>query len=205
MTFINLSSLSRRRTLLKSVTAALAAVVLTACGPDKPQFKSIDITGADYAKDFSLSDHNGVQRGLKDFKGKVVVIFFGFTQCPDVCPTALAELADVKRKLGGQGDRLQGIFITVDPERDTEDVLKAYMANFDPSFVALRPTMAQLPEVAKAFKIYYKKSEGKTAGSYTMDHSAGSYVFDPEGRVRLYTRYGSGAEALAADIALLLK
>ena len=205
MTFINLSSLSRRRTLLKSVTAALAAVVLTACGPDKPQFKSIDITGADYAKDFSLSDHNGVQRGLNDFKGKVVVIFFGFTQCPDVFPTALAELADVKRKLGGQGDRLQGIFITVDPERDTEDVLKAYMANFDPSFVALRPTMAQLPEVAKAFKIYYKKSEGKTAGSYTMDHSAGSYVFDPEGRVRLYTRYGSGAEALATDIALLLK
>ena len=205
MTFIHLSTSSHRRTLLKSATAALTAALLTACGPDKPQFKSIDITGADYANGFSLSDHNGVQRDLKDFKGKVVVVFFGFTQCPDVCPTALAELAEVKRKLGGQGDRLQGIFITVDPERDTEEVLKAYMANFDPSFVALRPTMAQLPEVAKAFKIYYKKSEGKTAGSYTMDHSAGSYVFDPEGRVRLYTRYGSGAEALAADIALLLK
>ena len=205
MTFIHLSTSSHRRTLLKSVTAALTAALLTACGPDKPQFKSIDITGADYANGFSLSDHNGVQRDLKDFKGKVVVVFFGFTQCPDVCPTALAELAEVKRKLGGQGDRLQGIFITVDPERDTEEVLKAYMANFDPSFVALRPTMAQLPEVAKAFKIYYKKSDGKTAGSYTMDHSAGSYVFDPEGRVRLYTRYGSGAEALAADVALLLK
>ncbi len=205
MTFIHLSTSSHRRTLLKSATAALTAALLTACGPDKPQFKSIDITGADYANGFSLSDHNGVQRDLKDFKGKVVVVFFGFTQCPDVCPTALAELAEVKRKLGGQGDRLQGIFITVDPERDTEEVLKAYMANFDPSFVALRPTMAQLPEVAKAFKIYYKKSDGKTAGSYTMDHSAGSYVFDPEGRVRLYTRYGSGAEALAADVALLLK
>ncbi len=205
MTLINLSTLSRRRTLLKSVTAALAAAALSACGPEKLQFKSIDITGADYANGFSLSDHNGVQRSLQDFKGKVVVVFFGFTQCPDVCPTALAELAEVKRKLGGQGDRLQGIFITVDPERDTEEVLKAYMANFDPSFVALRPTMAQLPEVAKAFKIYYKKSEGKTAGSYTMDHSAGSYVFDPEGRVRLYTRYGSGVEGLTSDVALLLK
>lgn len=205
MTLIHLSTLSRRRTLLKSVTAVLAAAALSACGPDKLQFKSIDITGADYANGFSLTDHNGVQRSLKDFKGKVVVVFFGFTQCPDVCPTALTELAEVKRKLGSQGDRLQGIFITVDPERDTEEVLKAYMANFDPSFVALRPSMAQLPEVAKAFKIYYKKSEGKTAGSYTMDHSAGSYVFDPEGRVRLYTRYASGAEALASDVALLLK
>jgi protein SCO1/2 len=146
-----------------------------------------------------------VQRSLKDFKGKVVVVFFGFTQCPDVCPTALAELADVKRRLGSQGDRLQGIFISVDPERDTEAVLKAYMANFDPSFIALRPTMVQLPEVAKSFKIYYKKNEGKNAGSYTMDHSAGSYVFDPEGRARLYTRYGSGAEALASDVALLLR
>ena len=205
MTLINLSTLSRRRTLLKSVTAALAAAALSACGPEKLQFKSIDITGADYANGFSLVDHNGVQRSLQDFKGKVVVVFFGFTQCPDVCPTALTELAEVKRKLGSQGDRLQGIFITIDPERDTEEVLKAYMANFDPSFVALRPTMAQLPDVAKAFKIYYKKSEGKTAGSYTMDHSAGSYVFDPEGRVRLYTRYGSGVDALASDVALLLK
>jgi protein SCO1/2 len=205
MTIINLATLSRRRTLLKSVTAVLAAATLSACGPEKPQFKSIDITGADYAKDFNLTDHNGLPRSLKDFKGKVVIVFFGFTQCPDVCPTALTELAEVKRKLGSQGDRLQGIFITVDPERDTEEVLKAYMANFDPSFLALRPTMTQLPEVAKAFKIYYKKSEGKTAGSYTMDHSAGSYVFDPEGHVRLYTRYGSGAEALASDVALLLK
>jgi protein SCO1/2 len=196
---------SRRRTLLKSVTAVLAAAALSACGPEKLQFKSIDITGANYANDFSLKDHNGVQRSLNDFKGKVVVVFFGFTQCPDVCPTALAELADVKRRLGSQGDRLQGIFISVDPERDTEAVLKAYMANFDPSFIALRPTMVQLPEVAKSFKIYYKKNEGKNAGSYTMDHSAGSYVFDPEGRARLYTRYGSGAEALASDVALLLK
>lgn len=202
---MNLSTVSRRRTLLISVTAVLAAAALSACSPDKPQFKSIDITGADYAKGFSLTDHDGVQRSLQDFKGKVVVVFFGFTQCPDICPTALTEMAEVKRKLGSQGDRLQGIFITVDPERDTEEVLKAYMANFDPSFVALRPTMAQLPEVAKAFKIYYKKSEGQTATSYTMDHSAGSYVFDPAGNVRLYARSGSGSESLASDVALLLK
>ena len=117
----------------------------------------------------------------------------------------MTEMAEVKRKLGSQGDRLQGIFITVDPERDTEEVLKAYMANFDPSFIALRPTMAQLPEVAKSFKIYYKKSEGQTATSYTMDHSAGSYVFDPVGNVRLYARSGSGSESLASDVALLLK
>ena len=205
MTLTNVATSSRRRTLLKTATAMLAVAALSACSPDKPQFKNIDVTGADYAKGFSLADHNGVQRSLQDFKGKVVVVFFGFTQCPDVCPTALTEMAEVKRKLGSQGDRLQGVFITVDPERDTEEVLKAYMANFDPSFVALRPTLANLPEVAKAFKIHYKKSEGNTPGSYTMDHSAGSYVFDPEGRVRLYTRYGTGAEALASDVALLLK
>lgn len=202
---MNISTVSRRRTLLICVTTVLAAAALSACSPDKPQFKSIDITGADYAKGFSLTAHDGVQRSLQDFKGKVVVVFFGFTQCPDICPTALTEMAEVKRKLGSQGDRLQGIFITVDPERDTEEVLKAYMANFDPSFVALRPTMAQLPEVAKSFKIYYKKSEGQTSTSYTMDHSAGSYVFDPAGNVRLYARSGSGSEALASDVALLLK
>jgi protein SCO1/2 len=205
MTPLNLTTVSRRRTLLISVTAALSAAALSACSPDKPQFKSIDVTGADYAKGFSLTDHDGVQRSLQDFKGKVVVVFFGFTQCPVVCPTALAELAEVKRKLGSQGDRLQGIFITLDPERDTEEVLKAYMANFDPSFIALRPTMAQLPEAAKSFRIFYKKSEGQTATSYSMDHSAISYVFDPEGRVRLIARPGSGTDALAADVALLLK
>jgi protein SCO1/2 len=205
MSVIHMSSLSQRRFILKAVAAGLASAALSACSPDKPQFKSIDITGADYASGFSLKDHNSFPRSLPDFKGKVVVVFFGFTQCPDVCPTAMTELAEVKRKLGSQGARLQGIFITVDPERDTEEVLKAYMANFDPGFLALRPTLAQLPELAKTFKIYYKKNESKTAGSYTMDHSAGSYVFDPAGRVRLYTRYGSGVEGLAADIALLLK
>ena len=188
-----------------AVALALSAGILAACSPDKPQFKSVDLTGADYASGFSLSDQNGQTRTLKDFAGKIVVVFFGFTQCPDVCPTTMAELAQVKKLLGADGDKLQAVFITVDPERDTPALLKAYMGNFDPSFVALRPSMAQLPEVAKDFKVFYKKAEGKTPGSYSMDHSAGSYIFDAKGRIRLYTRYGSGTENLVSDIRLLLK
>ena len=194
-----------RRQAIRACAATLVACLLAACNPDAQKFKSIDITGADYAKGFALADHNGAQRTLADFKGKVVVVFFGFTQCPDVCPTALADLAEVKRLLGPQGDKLQGLFVSVDPERDTPEVLKAYMTNFDPGFLALRPTAEQLPEVAKAFKIFYKKVEGPTPTSYTMEHSAGSYVFDPQGRVRLYTRQAVGAQGLAEDIALLLK
>ena len=196
---------SVRRQTLRALAATLVAGLLAACSPEALKFKSIDITGADYVKGFALPDHNGVQRSLADFKGKAVVVFFGFTQCPDVCPTALADLAEVKRLLGPQGDKLQGIFVSVDPERDTPEVLKAYMTNFDPSFLALRPSMDQLPEVAKGFKVFYKKVEGPTLTSYTIEHSAGSYVFDPQGRVRLYTRQAVGAQGLAEDIALLLK
>ena len=196
---------SVRRQTLRALAATLVAGLLAACSPEALKFKSIDITGADYVKGFALADHNGVQRSLADFKGKAVVVFFGFTQCPDVCPTALADLAEVKRLLGPQGDKLQGIFVSVDPERDTPEVLKAYMANFDPGFLALRPSMDQLPEVAKGFKVFYKKVEGPTPTSYTIEHSAGSYVFDPQGRVRLYTRQAVGAQGLAEDIALLLK
>ncbi len=179
--------------------------LFVACSESKPQFRAVDITGADYAQDFALPDHNGTPRSLKDFAGKVVVVFFGFTQCPDVCPTSMAELAEAKKLLGADAARLQGLFVTVDPERDTAAVLKAYMGNFDPTFLALRPTPEQLPAVAKAFKVFYKKVDGKTPTSYTMEHSAGSYVYDTQGRVRLYTRYGSGAAALAADLQLLLK
>jgi len=196
---------SVRRQALIALAVTLVAGLLAACSPQALKFKSVDITGADYVKGFALADHNGVQRSLADFKGKAVVVFFGFTQCPDVCPTALADLAEVKRLLGPQGDKLQGIFVSVDPERDTPEVLKAYMANFDPGFLALRPSMDQLPEVAKAFKVFYKKVDGPTPTSYTLEHSAGSYVFDPQGRVRLYTRQAVGAQGLADDIALLLK
>lgn len=164
----------------------------------------MDVTGADYARDLPLTDHNGQARSLKDFAGKVVVVFFGFTQCPDVCPTSMQELAEVKKALGKDGERLQGIFVTVDPDRDTPEVLKAYMANFDPTFLALRGTPEQLAAVAKDFKIYYKKVEGKTPTSYSMDHSAGSYIYDPAGRLRIYSRYGSGAQALTEDVRALL-
>jgi protein SCO1/2 len=197
-----------RRIVLRHVARATVlgglAGALAACTPSKPQFASIDVTGADYAKDFALTDHNGQLRSLKDFQGKAVVMFFGFTQCPDVCPTAMAELAEVRKLLGKDGERVQALFVTVDPERDTPELLKAYMANFDPSFLALRASPEQLAAMAKDFKLFYKKVEGKTPSSYTMDHTAASYVYDPQGRLRLYTRPGTGAQALASDIRKLL-
>lgn len=193
-----------RRTALLSVLSTLG-LAAAGCMESKPQFKGVDLTGADYARDIQLPDHDGKPRSLKDFQGKATVVFFGYTQCPDVCPTTLAELAEAKKLLGADGDKVQGVFVTVDPERDTPEVLKAYMANFDPSFVALRGTPEQVAAVAKDFKLYYKKVEGKTAATYTMDHGAASYVYDPQGRLRLYTRYGSGAQAMADDIRLLLK
>jgi protein SCO1/2 len=188
------------------VLLASGAGMLAGCSGDKPKFSAIDITGADYAKDFQLTDHNGQPRSLQDFRGKVVVMFFGYTQCPDVCPTSMTELVEVKKLLGPDGDKLQGLFVTVDPARDTPEMLKAYMANFDPSFLALyADSPEKLAAVAKDYKVYYKKVEGKTPTSYTMDHSAGSYIYDTDGRLRLYTRYGSGAPAMASDIKLLLQ
>ena len=184
---------------------ALTVLALAACSPEKPKFNSIDVTGADYAKGFTLTDHNGQSRSLSDFKGKAVVLFFGYTQCPDVCPTSMAELAEIKRLLASDGDKLQGVFVTVDPARDTTELLKAYMTNFDPSFVAFTPTPEQLSVVAKDYKIYYKRVEGQTPTSYSMDHSAGSYVYDTQGHLRLYSRYGMGAKLLAQDIQTLLK
>lgn len=195
----------QRRSVLHGAGATLLAGALAACGKEKLPFKSIDITGADYAKDFQLTDHLGQPRKLADFRGKIVVVFFGFTQCPDVCPSTLMELAEVKRQLGADGDKVQGIFITVDPERDTPEVLKAYMALFDPGFLALRGTPAQLEATARDFKVYYKKVEGKTPTSYTMEHSAASFVYDTQGRLRLYVRPGSGPQVLVDDLRLLLK
>ena len=182
----------------------VGAALLAACSEKKLVFNSIDISGGEMGQDFAISDHNGQLRKLADFTGKVVVVFFGYTQCPDVCPTTMTELVEVKRLLGKDGERLQPLFITVDPQRDTPELLKAYLANFDPTFLALCPTPAQLAEVAASFKVYYKKVGDDKSLSYTMDHSAGSYVFDPKGRVRLFVRYGLGAQPLAADITQLL-
>ena len=181
--------------------------VLTACKQQaaKPSFNAIDLTGSkEYGQNFSMLDHNGQRRTMADFKGKVTLLFFGYTQCPDVCPTTLSDLAAVKQKLGPKGEKLQVLFVSVDPARDTADMLKSYMANFDPSFLALRGSDAELAQMAKDFKIYYKKVDGQTPASYTMDHTAGDYLFDPEGRLRLYSRYGTPVDALAKDIELLI-
>ena len=199
----------KKRNALKFIASSIlltgAVGIISACSEKKQNFSAIDITGADYARDFALTDHNGQPRSIKDFAGKVVVLFFGYTQCPDVCPTTMAELAEVKKLLGKDGERLQGLFVTVDPQRDTPEVLKAYMGNFDPTFLALYGTPEKLEALAKEYKMYFKKAEGKTPTSYTMDHSAGSYVYDTQGKLRLYTRYGTGAAPLAADIRLLLE
>jgi protein SCO1 len=195
-----------RRALLIAGGAAIAASGLAFWLPEpKREFKSIDITGADYARHFSLPDQTGKLRGLRDFRGRVVAVFFGFTQCPDVCPTTLNEMTGVQQLLGSDGDKLQVIFITVDPQRDTPDVLQAYMRNFDPRHLALVPNEQQLAEVTKEFKIHYKRIEGKSPTAYSMEHSAVTYVFDTRGRVRLYARYGLEPEALAADVRRLLK
>lgn len=184
--------------------AGLFGLSLSGCTESKPTFNAVDLTGAEYARDFKLTDMNGQVRTLGDFKGKVVVVFFGYAQCPDVCPTTMTEMAQVKQKLGKDGDKLQVVFITVDPERDTPEIMKAYMGAFDPAFVALIPTPEQLAAVAKDFKVYYKKVDGKTPTSYSMDHSAAQYIYDPQGRLRLYARYGAGVDPMVADIQALL-
>jgi protein SCO1/2 len=191
---------------LAGMSAVSAACVgLAACSDPKPSFNAVDMTGADYAKGFVLKDADGKERTLADFKGKVVVLFFGYAQCPDVCPTTMTEMAQVKQQLGKDGDKLQVLFVTVDPERDTPEVMKAYMGAFDPAFVALIPTQEQLAAMAKDYKAYYKKVDGKTPTSYSMDHSAASYIYDTQGRLRLYARYGAGVAPMVADVQALIK
>lgn len=197
------------RRLILAALAAVPAALLAACdrpggGVARPSFKGVDITGADYAKELNLTDADGKPRTLADFKGKVTVIFFGFTQCPDVCPTTLAELAAARKLLGADGAKVQGVFVTIDPARDTAVVLKAYVGSFGDDFVALRGSDDEIKAAAKQFKVFFAKVPGKSEGSYTMDHTAGSYVMDKAGRVRLFTRYGVGPEALAADLKILL-
>lgn len=182
----------------------LAALALAGCSASGPSFRNTDITGADYGKDFTLTDHTGKTRTLGDFRGKVVVMFFGYTRCPDVCPTTLAELKAVKDQLGEEAGKLQVLFVTVDPERDTPRLLAEYVPAFDPSFLGLYGDSAATAKVAKDFRVFYQKVPGKTPDGYTVDHTAGSYVFDPQGRLRLFVRYGNAAN-LVADIQTLLR
>ena len=197
--------LPRRPLLLAACALALGVGACDQLGvsASKPAFKGVDITGAEYARNLSLPDQNGQPRTLADFKGKVIVVFFGYTQCPDVCPTTMVELAQVRKALGKDGDRVQGLFVSIDPERDTPEILKAYMASFDPSFIALRGSVEQAQAAAKEFKVFVAKVPGKLEGSYTIDHTAGSYLFDASGKVRLFERYSAGVEALTADIKAL--
>jgi protein SCO1/2 len=193
------------RTLWLALLTSLS--ILSGCKPTTdtavPAFRGLDITGVNYGKDFRLTDADGRERSLADFKGQAVMLYFGFVQCPDVCPTALARAVETRRLLGAAGQRLQVIFVTLDPERDSAEVLKSYMAAFDPSFIALYGDALRTRETADHFKVYYKKVP--TGQSYTLDHSAVSYVFDPAGQLRVVLRHEQTAQDYAHDIALLLK
>jgi protein SCO1/2 len=190
-----------------SVLALAAAFGLSACdklASKPPSFQNTDVTGLPYASGFSMTDHTGKARTLADFKGKVVVVFFGFTQCPDVCPTTMAEMATVMKELGPKAEQVQVLFVTVDPERDTRELLAQYVPAFDKRFLGLYGDAAQTAAMAKEFKVFYAKVPGKTPGSYSMDHTAGSYVFDKEGKVRLFLRHGQGAGPIVHDLRQLL-
>jgi protein SCO1/2 len=191
---------ARRRFVLVAAAMPLAGCDRLLGKASAPAFHFPDITGAEFARHLDLPDADGRMRSLADWKGKIVVVFFGYTQCPDFCPTTLAELAQIKKSLGTVGDRIEVVFVTVDPERDTPEVLKAYVANFGPGFVGLRGSPEQTAAVAREFKVFFAKVPGKTPGSYSMDHSAASFVFDTNGQVRLYVPYGGDSKAFAADL-----
>lgn len=192
------------------LTAALIAAALFVASCDRSPtlpaepFQATDITGADFGADFHLTDHTGKPRSMADFKGKVVALFFGYTHCPDACPTTMTELKVALGKLGPQAQDVQVLFVTVDPARDTPDVLSKYVPAFNPTFLGLSGTAAQLAEAQKAFKIVAQKVSGE-GGGYTVDHSAGTYLFDRHGRLRLFVSYGAGAKVMEHDIRLLLQ
>ena len=189
----------------RGLAAAVLVLALAACSPDGPKFKASDVSGASFGRDFALSDPSGRARSLADFRGKAVVVFFGYTQCPDVCPTTLATLAETMKLLGPDADRVQVVFITVDPERDTPALLSEYVPAFDKRFVGLSGDAAATERVAKEFKVIYQKQPGPTPGTYTVDHSAGVFLFDPQGRLRVYASHGQGPEVFAHDLRELLR
>lgn len=188
-----------------SAAVASAALALAACQPaPTPEFLATDITGAEFARDFSLVDHNGQTRTLADFRGKVVAIFFGYTHCPDVCPTTLSDFAAALRQLGPEAERVQVIFVTVDPARDTPELLRQFVPAFNPGFLGMYTDPETLRQLAKEFKVVYQKTAVKAADDYLIDHSAGTYVYDPQGNLRLLMPYGTRPDAIAQDLKTLL-
>ena len=186
--------------------AAAGALALSGCERMAPphRFNAIDLTGAKYAQGFDLPDFDGKPRTLADFKGKATVVFFGYTQCPDACPTTMAELSGILKTLGPDASKVQVVFITVDPSRDTPALLKSYVTNFRPDFIALRGDEAQTQQIIKDFKLIVQKVPGKTPDSYTIDHTAGTYVFDPQGRIRLFASQSLDPALLTEDLKALL-
>lgn len=191
--------------LLATATSILLAAWLGGCegGVDTPKFALTDVTGVGFGRELNLTDHNGTPRTLADFRGKVVTVFFGFTHCPDVCPTTLAELAQVVKELGRDGDKVQVLFVTVDPERDTPQVLKQYVPSFNPAFLGLTGDREAIARAAKEFKVFYQKQPARNGG-YSVDHGAGTFILDRGGRLRLYAQYGQGAASILHDIRILL-
>jgi protein SCO1/2 len=193
---------------LLALFLCVLAVALAGCDGKpivpKVDFASTDITGLDYDKGFELTDHTGQRRTLLDYKGKAVVLFFGYTHCPDICPTTLAEMAQIKKQLGAEGDKLQVLFVTLDPERDTQEALAGFVPAFDPSFVALRGDLAQTQKVATDFKVFLQKTKAKDGAGYTVDHTAATYAFDPQGRARLFIRHGQDPAAVLNDLRQLI-
>ncbi len=187
------------------VAVAAMALLVIACAPEHPRFQASDVTGAAFGRDLRLNDHNGKARTLADFRGKVAVVFFGYTQCPDVCPTTLSDLAAAMQKLGADADRVQVLFVTIDPQRDTPELLAQYVPAFNPTFLGLWGNDAATAATAREFKILYQKQPGPTPGIYSMDHSAGAFIFDPQGRLRLFVSHGQGPDLYAHDIRELLR
>lgn len=194
-----------RRRAIHSAGYAAAVLVLSSCTRSKEPFLATDITGVDWGRDFRLRDHNGRPRTLADFRGKAVMLFFGYTHCPDICPTTLAKMAQAVERLGKDGKRVQGLFVTLDPKRDTQEVLAQYVPAFHPSFIGLRGSEAEVAHTAQDFKVFFALQRPDESGFYTVDHTAAIFAFDPQGRLRLYINAESDPDAIVHDLKLLLQ
>ena len=183
-----------------------ALVLLSGCNSKvEPEFLSTNITNASFGKDFKLSDHNGDIRSLADFRGKVIVLFFGYTNCPDICPSIMGKLAGTIKNLGNDSKQVQVLFISVDPEHDTPALLKQYVSTFNPTFLGLSGDLQTTRNIAKEFKITFQKQTGTTQDSYIMEHSTGAYIFDQKGKLRLYVNSGTNIDIISHDISELLR